>query len=148
VQYVGSNYGQDISNELQNKITVTLVEPVHTTEVLTRHAARELMTRTCQTNIQRARRAQESIQQAAVHAGTDPDAPMKLALLQNEIACAFSANMDVPIELNDSEKTQFSNEWRTYIPGTQLLTGQRTVYADAPRQDEAGYRLEYVEHIL
>jgi hypothetical protein len=35
VQYVGTNYGQDISNELQNKVTVTLVEPVHTKEVLT-----------------------------------------------------------------------------------------------------------------
>jgi hypothetical protein len=29
VQYVGTNYGQDISNELQNKITVDIIEPVH-----------------------------------------------------------------------------------------------------------------------
>ena len=40
VQYVVTNYGQDISNELQNKITVNLVEPVHTPEVTTRHAIR------------------------------------------------------------------------------------------------------------
>jgi hypothetical protein len=33
-QYVGTNYGQDIRNELQNKITVILVEPVHTDDVL------------------------------------------------------------------------------------------------------------------
>jgi hypothetical protein len=33
-QYVGTNYGQDISNELQNKITVILVKPVHTDDVL------------------------------------------------------------------------------------------------------------------
>jgi hypothetical protein len=38
VQFVGTNYGQDISNELQNKIPVTLSEPVHTPEVLARHA--------------------------------------------------------------------------------------------------------------
>jgi hypothetical protein len=38
VQYVGTNYGQDISNELQNKIPMTLAEPVHTPEVLARHA--------------------------------------------------------------------------------------------------------------
>ena len=37
-QYVGTIYGQDISNELQNKTTVTLTAPVHTPEVLTRHA--------------------------------------------------------------------------------------------------------------
>jgi hypothetical protein len=38
VQFMGTNYGQDISNELQNKIPVTLSEPVHTPEVLARHA--------------------------------------------------------------------------------------------------------------
>jgi hypothetical protein len=38
VQFVGTNYGQDISNELQNKIPVILSEPVHTLEVLARHA--------------------------------------------------------------------------------------------------------------
>jgi hypothetical protein len=43
------------------------------------------------------------------------EAPMKLALLQNEIAQGeFSANIEVPIVLKDSQKTQFSNEWRTY----------------------------------
>ena len=40
VQYVGTNYGQDISNELQDKITVTLPEPTHTQTVLARHATR------------------------------------------------------------------------------------------------------------
>jgi hypothetical protein len=38
VQFVGTNYGQDISNELQNKIPVILSEPVHTPEVLARRA--------------------------------------------------------------------------------------------------------------
>jgi poly(A) polymerase Pap1 len=43
------------------------------------------------------------------------EAPMKLALLQNRIAQGeFSANVEVPIVLYDSQKTQFSNEWRTY----------------------------------
>jgi hypothetical protein len=34
VQYIDTNYGQDISNELQNKFTVALIEPVHSDEVL------------------------------------------------------------------------------------------------------------------
>jgi hypothetical protein len=43
------------------------------------------------------------------------DAPMKLEILQNEIAQGeFAANIEVPVGLNDSEKTHFSNEWCTY----------------------------------
>jgi hypothetical protein len=114
-QYVGTNYGQDISNKLQNKITVILVEPVHTDDVLLKHVLRETMIRQGQMNIQRARKAQETILDAAVIAGIDMEAPMKLAILQNKIAQeGFSANIEVPIVLNDSQKTQFSNEWRTY----------------------------------
>jgi protein-disulfide isomerase-like protein with CxxC motif len=114
-QYVGTNYGQDISNKLQNKTTVILVEPVHTDDVLLKHSLRETMIRNGQMNIQRARKAQETILDAAVLAGIDMEAPMKLALLQNEIAQGeFSANIEVPIVLNDSQKNQFSNESRTY----------------------------------
>jgi hypothetical protein len=114
-QYVGTNYGQDISNELQNKITVILVEPVHTDDVIFKHSLRKTMIRNGQMNIQRDRKAQETILDAAVLAGLDMEAPMKLALLQNEIAQGgFSANIEVPIVLNDSQKTQFINEWRTY----------------------------------
>jgi hypothetical protein len=39
-QYVGTNYGQDISKEFQNKITVILVEPVHTDDVILKHSLR------------------------------------------------------------------------------------------------------------
>jgi hypothetical protein len=114
-QYVGTNYGQDISNELQNKITVILVKHVHTDDVLLKHSMRETMIRNGQMNIQRARKAQEIILEAEVQAGLDMEAPMKLALLQNGIAQReFSANVEVPIVLNDSQKTQFSNEWHTY----------------------------------
>jgi hypothetical protein len=103
VQYVGTSYGQDISNELQNKIKVILVEPVHTTDILARPAIREQMIRTGQANIQQARRAQEGILKLAVKDGKDPEANMKLALLQNDIAQGdFSANNDVPIVLTDS----------------------------------------------
>ena len=61
VQYVGTNYGQDISNELQNKITVNLVEPVHATEVIERHAIQERMIITGQSNIQTGRATQRTI---------------------------------------------------------------------------------------
>jgi hypothetical protein len=61
-----------------------------------------------------------------VLAGLDMEAPMKLALLQNDIAQGgFSANIDVPIVLNDSQKTQFRNEWRTYRERNDNLTRHR-----------------------
>jgi hypothetical protein len=54
VQYVGTTYGQDISKELQNKIYVDIIGPVHSDEVL-----REAMIRSGQRNIQRARHARD-----------------------------------------------------------------------------------------
>jgi hypothetical protein len=85
VQYVGTNYGQDINNELQNKVWVVLTEPVHTDDVLARQSVREVMIQNGKLNIQQARQAQETILKAAVQSGTDMDDPMKLEILQNEI---------------------------------------------------------------
>jgi hypothetical protein len=114
VQYVGTNYRQDISNELQKNISVDIIEPVHYAEVMIKHGLREAMIRSGQPNIQWTRQAQEKIIEAAVLA-KDPDAPMKLAILQNEIYQGnFLSSNEVAMELNNSEKTQFSNEWRTF----------------------------------
>jgi hypothetical protein len=127
VQFVGTNYGQDISNELQNKIPVILSEPVHTPEVLARHAIREQMVRTGEENLQRARLVwKRVILEAAAALGADPDAPMQLAILDNEIAEGnYKQNNEVPIEMLDSEKTQYRNDWRTYQEGNALLTKHR-----------------------
>jgi hypothetical protein len=85
-QYVGTTYGQEISNELHNKTTLVLPEPVHTAAVLTRHATRELMIRKGQANLQQARKAQKVILQAAVTQANEPEAPLKLSILENAIA--------------------------------------------------------------
>jgi hypothetical protein len=62
-------------------------------------------------NLQQARRAQRLILQAAVAVGNDLDAPMKIAILDNDIAQGeFESSLEVPIELTDSEKTQYNNE--------------------------------------
>jgi hypothetical protein len=88
---------------------------MHTDDVLVRHGVREVMIRAGQLNIQRAHQAQKTILRASVLEGIDLEAPMKLAILQNEIAQdKFAANIKVPVELNDSEKTQFSNDWHTF----------------------------------
>jgi hypothetical protein len=57
VQYVGTNYGQDINNQLQNKVWVVITEPVHTDYVLARHSVREVMIQNGQLNIQQAHQA-------------------------------------------------------------------------------------------
>jgi hypothetical protein len=115
LQYVGTNYGQDINNELQNKITVILVKPVQTDDFLMRHSVREVTILTGQLNIQRSHQAQETILRASVLAGIDLDAPTKLAILQNELSKGkFAANIEIPVELNDSEKNKFINDWRTF----------------------------------
>ena len=114
VQYVGTTYGQDISNELQNKLTVTLAEPTYSAAIMTRHTAREAMVRTGQRNIQAARRAQEAVLQAEANAG-DLDARLSVAVIQNQIAQGdYEAAQEVPVELSDAEKTLYGNEWRTY----------------------------------
>jgi hypothetical protein len=159
VQFVGTIYGQDISNELHNTISVDIIEPVYYSEVLRKHGLREAMIRSGQLNIQRARQAQEKILEAAVLA-KDPDAPMKLEILQNDIAQGdFSSINEVAMELNDYEKTQFSNEWHTFRERNSnlikhrgqafsLIHGQWSVHSAAPRQNEAGYGMDQCEHII
>jgi hypothetical protein len=115
VQYVGTNYGKYINNELQNKVWVVLTEPVHTNDVLARHNVREVIIRNGQLNIQQSQQAQDTILKAAVQAGTDMDAPTRLVILQNEIAQGeFAASIEVQFVFTDSEKTQFSNDWRIF----------------------------------
>ena len=52
VQYVSTNYGQYIRNEIQNKATVTITEPVHTEYIIIKHYLREEMVRIGEENIQ------------------------------------------------------------------------------------------------
>ena len=84
------------------------------------------MTRTGQYNIQTARETKNIILEEAVTAGIDDASPTKLAILENVIAQGeYKANVDVPIVMTDSEKTQSSNEWRTYRERNAQLTKHR-----------------------
>ena len=65
------------------------------------------MIRTGQSNIQNARETQNFILEATVTAGIDNAAPMKLAIFENDISQSdYKENVDVPIMMTDSEKTQ------------------------------------------
>ena len=109
IQYVGTTYGQDISNELQNRAELKIPKPTHTSAVLARHANRETMVRNGQANIQQAREARMIVLVAAVTGGQDPNADMQLAELQNQAAQAnYEATIPVPIEMTESENTQYN----------------------------------------
>ena len=64
--------------------------------------------------------------QAEVTAGIDDTYPMKLAILDNQITQGdYEANVEVPIIMTDSEKTQSRNYWRTYREINDQLTTNR-----------------------
>ena len=83
VQCIGATHGQDISNELQNKVHVTIAKPHHSVAMLQWHAARVTVMERSQDNLQQARTMQKVMLEAAVVAG-DVNAPMKLAILNND----------------------------------------------------------------
>ena len=100
VQCVGAKYGQGISNELHNKATVNIIERLHTDDIIKRHILREAMVRTRQVNLQTDRESMSIFLQDAINATllVDSDAPMKLSILENEIAEGeFERDIQVPI---------------------------------------------------
>jgi hypothetical protein len=84
---------------------------------------------------------------------------MQLAILDNEIAEGnYKQNNEVPIEMLDSEKPQYSSDWRTYRERNALLSDKtqragilshpRSVHSIASRKNEAKYRLKYGKHVI
>ena len=116
VQHFSTKYGQDISNELNDKIKVKFVTPVPLTKVLVRHATREVLVSTGELNIQAARRAQAiMLREASTDDPSDAELPTKIAILDNEIAKGdYDIANKIPIYMSESEKTTYGNEWRTY----------------------------------
>jgi predicted glycosyl hydrolase (DUF1957 family) len=113
-----------------------------------------------QANLQQASQAKQVILETAVTLGVDPDAPMLLAVLDNEIAeDNYQQYNEVPIEMTDSEKTQYNNEWRTYREQNMQLSkhsmGQafslilgQCMHLAASGQNETRYQLECSEQFL
>jgi hypothetical protein len=81
---------------------------------------------TRQQKTQQACLSKQAILEAAAALGVDPDAPMQLAILDNQIAEGdYKQNNEVPIKLLDSEKTQYNNNWKTYQERNALLMKHR-----------------------
>jgi hypothetical protein len=128
VHHVGTIYGHDISNELQNKKTVVISKPEHTQDVLDKHAERVTRHNNQEQHLAKARlqpRRKFWSQQSAVKE-KDAEAPMQLAILENKIEeSAYQASIELPIAMNETEKTEHSNDWRTYRERNSRLETQR-----------------------
>ena len=97
VHKVSTKYGQDISNELKNKIKVNIVTPVYLTEVLVRYATWEALVFTVQRNIQADRQARASMIRAAATADPlDAELPMNISILDNKTS---KVNDDIANEI-------------------------------------------------
>jgi hypothetical protein len=94
--HVGTIYGHDISNELQNKTLVTIAEPQYMAAVIAKHALKETRRQAQGLHINLAASAQRLVLLAAVANGTDRSAPMQLAVLENEIKEA-TYQLSVPL---------------------------------------------------
>ena len=115
VQQADTKYGQDKCNNLKNKTSVNITAPVHSTQVLARHATWESLVQTGQTNIQASYRAKFIILRASDK--FDPsyaELTIKLSILENEIAkCDYKLSNKIPIGMYGSEKTAYGNDWHT-----------------------------------
>ena len=84
------------------------------------------MIRIGQANIYTARSNKRNSMEAEVTVVIDDIAPIKLAILENEIAQGrYEANIEVPIVMTDSEKTQSSNGWLTCRERNDQLKNHR-----------------------
>jgi hypothetical protein len=101
-------------------------EPKHTQAVLDKHADKEVRRQTQQLRLEQTRLLQKMNLEAAVTVGADPEAPMLLALLDNEIdEATYHATLALPIKLDDMEQTHHYNECRTYREQTLRLEKQQ-----------------------
>ena len=133
VIYAGTIMAQDISNELQNRKTVVIPEPVHSQEILDRHQFTVIRKKAQSERIVKAKQAKCSALRkviikadAAKEEVESTDATMMLASLENEIEDETArAGRSIPIELDDTEKTKHDNAWRTYRERNTILTKHR-----------------------
>jgi hypothetical protein len=83
--HVGTIYGHNISNELQNKTLVTVAEPQYTAAVIAKHALQETRRQAQGLRLNLAASAQRLALLALVATGANITAPMQLTVLENEI---------------------------------------------------------------
>ena len=126
-QYIGAKYGEDIANELQNKTKVVIPTPAYASATLTRHALRIALVRSQQTTMSIARLASRtSLEEEMNRTPNHRNLVTELAMLNNAIVLGnFKAAQDVPLELTDQERLDYSNECRNQSRRSATLDTHR-----------------------
>ncbi len=110
-QYVGIKYGEDIANQLTNKTTVTIPPPVYFTAILLRHQEWERHVRRKQMNMRTALDAKLAQLQSA----SGIQDAVAIAKVENQVEdVAYHQGQEVPYNLTDSEKLEYSNKSKTH----------------------------------
>ena len=79
--------------------------------MLDKHAVKESRRQSQQACLVQARLLQQTLLEQDVIDGTNPDAPMLLAILENEIEEAtYQATLALPIKLDDMEQNHHHNQ--------------------------------------
>jgi hypothetical protein len=125
-QHVGTIHGHDICNELLNKKTVVIPEVQYTEDVLIKHEDRKKRDAAARLHLRGARAAEHTALEKIVAAGEDPSAIMKLAECRNAIVEAAHQDLtELPVKLDEVEKTHYENESRTFRERKSRLEKQR-----------------------
>ena len=122
VNHVGKIYGHDISIESQNKKRIDIPQPERTQQVKDKHLKRVEQFKDHHSRPMQAREVKLQLLEAEVQIKEDPEAPVKLAILINEIdEVTYQATVKTAIKLDENEKTQYENEWRTHCERVSRL---------------------------
>jgi hypothetical protein len=125
-QYVGMKFGEDIANELKNRVKLVIPQPEYSAATKARHVGYETLVRTKQATLLAATRAQLRTLQDAVAAASaggaglqgavlDDDITLKIARLVNEIAdLEYESQQPVPYKLTAEEEALYYNEGKAH----------------------------------
>jgi hypothetical protein len=126
-QYIGIKYGEDIANELVNKVTVTIPPPVYSTAILLRHQEWERHVRRKQMKMRTAMDAKLAQLQSA----SETQDAVAIAKVENQVDdIAYHQGQEVPYNLINSEKLEYRNKSKAHSQRVATLEKHRgNVYA-------------------
>lgn len=127
-QYVGVKYGEDIANELTNKTTVVVAPPVYSASIVQRHVEWEAHVRKKQ---RKTRVALDAKLRQLMSVPTANREVIVIADVENQIEdIDYQQGQEVPYNLTDSERLEYSNESKSHSYRVATLEKHRgNVYA-------------------
>lgn len=125
VRHIGTTYGPDIGNELENRKTLVIPKPEYTQETVDRNVQATKRRDDQHLRLSTARKAKLLVIREDADKG-DGDALIAQANLQNEMEEAnYQASIPLPMTLEGDELTEHNNAWRTYRDRVSALVKHR-----------------------